>query len=179
MRICKKCEKPIAPENLIQDGGYIRNICRSCKNARGSDYYQKHKEKRLAAVKRYYNEHREEKVAYAKKHYHANPQAYRRNGKRRQDRITAEVFAAYGGKCACCGEAERTFLCIDHIKGNGNAHRKMITGTHLGAGVKTYEWLYRNQFPPGFQVLCHNCNIGKHRNKGICPHKRGLEPSKS
>ncbi len=33
-------------------------------------------------------------------------------------------------------------------------------------------WLKANNFPPGFQTLCHNCNIGKHRNKGICPHKQ-------
>jgi hypothetical protein len=24
-------------------------------------------------------------------------------------------------------------------------------------------------------VLCHNCNIGKHHNEGICPHQQQKE----
>jgi hypothetical protein len=29
----------------------------------------------------------------------------------------------------------------------------------------------RNGFPPGYQVLCMNCNHGKRMNNGVCPHK--------
>jgi hypothetical protein len=31
--------------------------------------------------------------------------------------------------------------------------------------------LRKNGFPEGFQVLCANCNIGRHINGGICPHE--------
>ena len=39
-------------------------------------------------------------------------------------------------------------------------------------GEKITTWLYRNNFPKGFQTLCFNCNWGKHINDGICPHQQ-------
>lgn len=74
-------------------------------------------------------------------------------------------FNAYGTKCACCGETERAFLTFDHVAKDGAAHRKQIgTGGHL------CEVLERDGFPPGFQVLCHNCNWARSA-LGACPHK--------
>lgn len=26
-------------------------------------------------------------------------------------------------------------------------------------------------FPPSFRVLCYNCNSGRARNRGVCPHQ--------
>lgn len=81
--------------------------------------------------------------------------------KRRQD-----VLVAYGGKCACCGEAQNEFLSIDHIDGGGREHRRQI-GT--GANV-LYHWLRKNDYPEGFRVLCHNCNAAR-GFYGYCPHQ--------
>lgn len=81
-----------------------------------------------------------------------------------------EVFAHYGGyMCACCAEDEPSVLTIDHIHNNGGEHRKALGGRRF-SGQKFYIWLRRNGFPAGYQVLCWNCNIGKYRNGGICPH---------
>ena len=81
-----------------------------------------------------------------------------------------QVFAAYGGyKCACCGESERLFLSIDHIDNNGAEERK--SGLYSGSGYAFYRWLRKSGFPPGYQVLCMNCNMGKHKNGGVCPHQ--------
>lgn len=83
-------------------------------------------------------------------------------------RLKLEVFEAYGGaKCACCGEDTECFLSIDHIDGNGAKHRREIGRTSL------YGWLKKNEFPSGFQVLCFNCNHGRHINGGTCPHQQG------
>jgi len=83
------------------------------------------------------------------------------------------VFNHYGKLCACCGETEEIFLQIDHVNGGGNKHRKDLYGSiQSGAGYMMYRYLIENDFPPEFQVLCANCNFGKWRNKGICPHKR-------
>ena len=80
------------------------------------------------------------------------------------------VFTAYGGyKCACCGEIEAMFLSIDHIHNNGNIERK--AGLYSGNGTGFYQWLRKNNFPSGYQVLCMNCQIGKHKNGGVCPHQ--------
>jgi hypothetical protein len=84
----------------------------------------------------------------------------------RYRKVKDEAFLAYGGYvCACCGEIERLFLTLDHIENGGNKHRKEI-----GAS-KIYFWLKRHGYPPGFQVLCMQCNWGKRMNGGICPHK--------
>jgi len=74
------------------------------------------------------------------------------------------VFEHYGNTCACCGESNLKFLSVDHINGGGCKHRKQTKG-------KICVWLYKNNFPKGFQILCFNCNWGKHINGGICPHK--------
>lgn len=91
--------------------------------------------------------------------------------KRNQDRCRDEVFAAYGGyKCRCCGESERLFLSIDHVENNGAEERK--SGLYRSSGTAFYLWLRKSGFPPGYQVLCMNCQVGKHKNGGVCPHQR-------
>lgn len=78
-----------------------------------------------------------------------------------------EVFNKYGGyNCACCGETNKLLLNIDHINNDGKEHRdKQKTGYRLCI------WIRKNNYPPIFQILCWNCNIGRSRNNGICPHK--------
>jgi hypothetical protein len=67
------------------------------------------------------------------------------------------VFDAYGGpKCARCGETDQDVLQIDHIDGGGRQHLKEI-------GQNIYAWLHKQGFPPGYQVLCANCNTKKYR----------------
>ena len=79
-------------------------------------------------------------------------------------------YAAYGGYiCSClgCGVVEPLFLTLDHIKGGGNRHR-LIIGIR---GGQIYRWIVKHNFPVGmFRVLCSNCNTGRARNGGICPH---------
>ncbi len=76
-----------------------------------------------------------------------------------------EVFAAYGGSvCACCGETDIRFLTLDHINNDGGVQRKVLGRSD------TYRWAKENGFPSGLQVLCYNCNMGKAKNGGVCPH---------
>ena len=90
--------------------------------------------------------------------------------KRNQAKCRDEVYGAYGGyKCNCCGEAERMFLSIDHVNNDGAQERK--SGKYSGGGSAFYNWLRKNNFPTGYQVLCMNCQVGKHRNGGVCPHQ--------
>jgi len=81
------------------------------------------------------------------------------------DNYKLPAMLAYGGVvCNCCGENHLECLNIDHIKGGGRAHRRK-TGTVL------YIWLKQNNYPPGFRVLCTNCNFARGRY-GYCPHER-------
>lgn len=85
------------------------------------------------------------------------------------------AFGAYGGyRCVCCGEATIEFLSLDHVNGGGNAHRMSLSGTKSGGG-RIYLWLKRNGYPPGYQVLCMNCNFGRSMNGGVCPHVTNIK----
>lgn len=102
------------------------------------------------------------------RHRQDNCERLKRYGQRQK----LEAFRHYGGaRCACCGEERAEFLAIDHIHGGGNRHRKRCK---IG---KMYPWLKRNGYPPGFQVLCFNCNQAK-SSGGECPHQkeRDYEP---
>ncbi len=61
--------------------------------------------------------------------------------------------------CNCCGETEYKFLTIDHIDGRQGEPRPN----------NFIQWLIKNKYPPGFQVLCYNCNCAK-GFWGQCPH---------
>lgn len=84
-----------------------------------------------------------------------------------QQKIKEEVINHYGGKCQCCNEGRLIFLIIDHIYGGGNKEHEKV-----GHGTQFYRWLIKNNFPVGYQVLCHNCNFS--RRMGVCPHQREL-----
>lgn len=85
-------------------------------------------------------------------------------------RLRDEALGAYGKQCACCGESEERFLTFDHINNDGAKHRREVFGGRNGGNM--LEWLRRNKYPPGFQTLCYNCNCGRYRNGGICPHQK-------
>lgn len=72
------------------------------------------------------------------------------------------VYNHYGNMCSCCGETERLFLSIDHINNDGYQNRKK--------GINLYIDIIDRGFPNDLQILCMNCNTGKARNNGICPH---------
>ncbi len=76
------------------------------------------------------------------------------------------VFDHYGRKCACCGETEPMFLTIDHVNNDGNVERKAIRSNALPKHIVD------SGFPKSYQILCYNCNCGKHRNGGVCPHTK-------
>ena len=93
----------------------------------------------------------------------------------RHSRDRDAALRAYGSVCACCGESRTVFLCIDHINGGGNTHRRSLQNGRTGGSIN--HWLKRQGWPEGFQVLCRNCNWAK--SHGGCPHvkvEEYLEP---
>lgn len=81
------------------------------------------------------------------------------------DRMVCLVhYSGWPPHCACCGELNTEFLAIDHINGDGAAHRR-----RFGRGNSIYRWLINNRFPSSFRILCHNCNMSR-GTYGYCPH---------
>lgn len=91
--------------------------------------------------------------------------------KRYLRRARLKCLHYYGGnhpKCACCNEDTIEFLTIDHINNDGAKFKK----ENPSWANRIPQWLVKNDFPTGIQVLCYNCNNAK-RSYGICPHQRG------
>lgn len=118
-------------------------------------YRQANLEKILAKGKKYRQEHAET--------YNAASQRWSRA-------LRDDVLRHYGGdppSCACCGESAREFLAIDHVDGGGSKQRKAL---RMHSGTQFLGWLRKNNYPPGFRVLCHNCNSAR-GFYGACPHE--------
>jgi hypothetical protein len=89
--------------------------------------------------------------------WRANNRARHLRSKRlHTQRLKLSVMTHYGGcKCARCGISDIDVLSVDHIDNSGSKHRLEVPASRI------YQWLKRNNFPPGFQVLCMNCNLKK------------------
>jgi len=120
-------------------------------------YYHNHKEQAKLCMERYREKHKEQE------------QKRRREWSRKRKLLIIEHYSNGKNICNCCGEKHIVFLTIDHINNDGAEHRKK-----LGSAAHVYNWLIRNNFPEGYQVLCYNCNCGRYKNGGVCPHKQEL-----
>jgi len=64
--------------------------------------------------------------------------------------------------CQKCKFTNIKALSIDHINGDGAKHRKEIKTGNF------YQWLKKNDYPEGFQVLCMNCQWIKRADNNEC-----------
>ena len=78
--------------------------------------------------------------------------------------------------CQCCGEKSHIeFLAVDHIAGRKDMDSEPEL-VKLGYSSSLFarpllRWIIKNNFPKGFQILCHNCNMAKFYY-GKCPHEK-------
>lgn len=107
-------------------------------------------------------EYFERRKAKSSARHALNRDRYNAQNRANRLKIKLSVLAHYGGICACCSETRHEFLCIDHVNGGGNAHRRTLKQSF-------HRWLRDNNFPVGFRVLCHNCNFSLSAY-GYCPH---------
>lgn len=175
-RTCEQCGATFRtwPSKIAHGGGkYCSHPCYAA--SKRVEY-----DARLAAKRRYREVHREEiaekrrnspRIKEGKARWQReNIDKTRAAGKRHRERVRAEMIAAYGGKCACCGEMEPTFLTLDHANGGGNTHRKQF-------GKRGNDPILRELRLAGwpqdgrFRLLCWNCQWGVRQPRG-CPHQR-------
>ena len=161
MKICTKCKYQKSNDNfykrtLSPDGLAYR--CKEC-----SSKYHKH----------YNLTYTKDRTKYFARYREENSQIIKLRIKQSNLNIKLSSFNAYGGPvCACCGETELLFLSMDHINNDGKQHRDaMKEDGHSNSYI--HYWLREHGYPPGFQVLCMNCQFGKdHSSDKTCPHKK-------
>lgn len=155
--ICKVCNQEKQLQHYQNGSGrtYYRKMCVACWSDHRKPYQSKYRYENVVELSAYH------KTKHERKKSDRNA-AHRRHYRNLQK----VVFDHYGAKCACCGENESAFLSIDHKNNDGAEHRKKI-----GVGHILFRWIIDNAFPSTLQLLCCNCNIGKHRNGGVCPHE--------
>lgn len=157
---------------------------------RSAEYYQRNRDRVLARCKAWALANPDKRKAASAAWYAANAERMRRvrkawadanreyisaHARRTSQERRLRVLTRYGGDppvCACCGTGHLEFLSMDHINGDGAAHRRLIGRSSL------YRWLEQNDYPEGFRVLCFNCNcaIGFY---GYCPHNPPPENASS
>ncbi len=161
-RMCTSCRKifPRTSEHFrsstSKDIDSLRAQCRGCQSTYDAAKYRRNHEAIAAKRKQYQMANRDRLYAYN-----------RAWGSNRHRALKTEAILALGGCCACCGEAEPLFLDLDHIHNDGAEHRKVVKNTtQLILLLKNTGWP-RDRV----QLLCSNCNQGKARNGGTCPHQ--------
>jgi hypothetical protein len=168
-KTCNKCGsvKPIAEFRLAKMRGKTVRlaICLCCQAEWHRQHYQKH-----AELKREANRLRAQHYRATKPEGSRN--AARKYKRRKQAENKAAIYAHYGDKCICCGEDNPLFLTVDHVNSDGHEERKKGLYT---SGSQFYAHIVKQGFPDIYQLLCFNCNLGRARNNGVCPHWEGSE----
>lgn len=86
---------------------------------------------------------------YREKHYDELVQK-KREANQRLKLIVMQSYSNGDAKCLFCPQNDIRCLNLDHIKGGGRKHQRQVGNV--------YQYLKNNNFPPGFQILCQNCN---------------------
>jgi len=83
---------------------------------------------------------------------------YTRRSPRTYFTTKVKVLRAYSttpeASCVLCGENDIELLCVDHIDGGGNKHKRTA---NIKGRLPT--WLKKHNYPPGYRTLCFNCNL--------------------
>lgn len=183
MKKCSKCGEQKPEQEFYFNRRTQRRVayCIACDKLMKKAYRETHRDqtavanrrwqlanpdKVKATQQRWHLKHPGRGAELAKQWHRNNREKALAQGQARVKALKDVVYNAYGGyRCACCGEITEQFLSIDHINNDGANHRKGVNRR------KMYHWLKKHGFPAGFQILCMNCNFGKARNNGVCPHQ--------
>lgn len=124
-----------------------------------------------AYFKDYYLIHKAEIKKQAKDWTRAHPRDSSLDKEKKKSfrqRTKIKVLSHYSPRlvCAGCGFSNIHALTIDHIEGGGRTQEKEI-----GRG-RLHSWLKRHNYPPGYRVLCMNCQFIKRAVNNECVTSR-------
>lgn len=96
---------------------------------------------------------------------------YRVEGRPAYHVLRAQLIAAYGGACGCCGLADARFLTLHHVNGDGREQRRRFPGDSFYYALRRLGWP-----KDGLGLLCWNCHLSL-TLYGSCPHARATGPT--
>ena len=138
-------------------GRYSDGSCQECRREQ-TRRWQEQNPARAVATKRRFNKSAKGKAVT----------------RRRRVRLKREALIHYGRsvadwterRCARCndGAFDPMLLQLDHVNGDGDAHRRRMLGSHRAAGSAYLAYLLKHGWPdsPPMQWLCPNCHAAKH-----------------
>lgn len=145
-------------------------------------YQREYRKARLQTARekerRYRELHREDMRTYRCKYFKDPTHRDKRilAGRRYKETLKREVLGHYSPDLTCqrCGYSDIRALSLDHVNSDGTTHRKSIK---LWGGHEFYQWVKKNNFPSGLQVLCMNCQwIKRHeKHEWAWKRKEGIE----
>jgi hypothetical protein len=145
------------------------HICKPCQLVYSRSWQLKNPDKAKAIQVRYKEKHHEELLLiWRKDHKRRRASEVIWNRAYRQ-RTKLEVLSHYSGNPPQCADPyhihEKPFtmiqvLSLDHINGNGSQDRKAI-GMRHHESHGMYCSVRKRGYPPGYQVLCLNCQTLK------------------
>jgi hypothetical protein len=178
MKKCSICEQTKSETEFYKNSRAVDGLqkhCKSCHSAMAARWIENNREKKRETNRKAmaaFRERHPEKVKALNTKYRAlHGDKYRQAARERERKKKLLIIERYGGQCACCGESDYRFLCIDHKNNDGYEHRKVKR-------VNIYDFIVANNFPDTFQVLCFNCNCARALYGGkekICPHQLSRE----
>ncbi len=147
MKTCSKCK--IEKHDILFYTKRRSLICKMCSRASALDRYHRSDKTKVKELMLKWRSNNRDRI--------------RELEKIKRQRWKEKVLNHYSRVCVCCGEKDTRFLSVDHINGGGLKHRRESKISCM------WRWLIDNEFPEGFQILCHNCNQAKY-HYGKCPH---------
>lgn len=125
-------------------------------------YYLVNREKTLQRQKKYYQNNKEKYAERARK-YRNDPEKKAKAAmwyREYRIRKRAELIELLGSKCVRCGYSDIRALEIDHMKGGGNADKRMISPTSGDGADRMYIYYVKRpeMAKQTLQLLCRNCN---------------------
>ena len=183
IRKCNTCKKPKRLKEFYtykrRNGERAHRLCcKECDKKRIAQWQKDNPERCKARKNESYKRNKYKIRKKFKKRYHSDP-AFRKKvlaatreynherggfevARKRAQRNKDAAFAAYGGyKCQGqgCNVTDLQLLNIDHEGGRKrHNHPVKMRGDWL------YSWLKTHNYPPGFRVLCFNCNVKEYHN---------------
>lgn len=168
--ICIRCTAALSDENWYASFREINHrVCKACGKRQSNGWRKSHAERSSEHSKKYYWQNPEVRRQKRREYAEAHREYEQQRGRLYSRLLKDDLIAAYGGCCSCCGEARREFLSIDHVNGDGKAHRAAVSNGRTNR--RLYLWFKRNGYPKdAYRLLCMNCNFS-FGHAGYCPHQ--------